>query len=574
MRFVIFACLWVLACDNVFSQDITNFTQFFFNPYALNSSYAGIEGQSAAFLGYRKQWATINGGPAIGNVSFHSPLNDKLSFGVNLTNDKRGITGISAGMATIGYTVLLDLETSVRFGLSAGYASTNVDLTKALNDPNINLNDPLIVSAAGSHSSLIGNFGFSFHKKSFHGGIALPNILQPVYLSKDAFTVNASQPFQSVIIHASNRFYFDKDQNMFEPYVIYRLNNGVPSQFEVAGVLHLHNVAWVGASYKQQFGISGMAGFKIQNQLALGISYSLQNSDATQIPAPSYEIQLGFLFGQKKKDYNTYSFVNTEKSKAKRKTNAEVLAERKQKQQQLEKKLKEDKAKHDAQILAKEKQKPSVQPQKQVAATQKQVQQQVVQAPTTKPVVTPPKETTQPKEVVTQNQTKPVFTPPRVVKRDTTRGGARLKRSADLLLDTETTPTVNQPTQDATHVEEQEKLSRIETHADNPLEEHSGEVVHPHAERHEFVKKGEHHEEMDYGDYVIVAVFRSREHAESFTQGLKKMSFKADFGFLTNKAQWYVYIAETDNIEEAKAERDNYRKLKIFRDAWLMTVHQ
>lgn len=516
-----------------FSQDISNFTQFFLNPYTLNPSYAGVEGRTALFAGYRKQWSAIEGAPVIGTFSFHTPLNKELSFGMALANDKRGITQVSSGLATIGYTITIDDITSVRFGLSAGYGYNSVDFTNVGN-----LNDPALANLMSKNSFLIGNAGVSFHKKTFHAGLALPNIFQPVYLSKDAFSITALQPFQSIVLHASNRYYFNRDQNVFEPYLIYRLNGPLPSQFEAAAVLHLQHVVWVGASYKQQFGISGLFGFKVQNQFALGFSYSIKNSGENQIQSPSYELQLGYLVGNKKKEVNAYSFVNTQKEKIRKKTAAEIAAAKKKQQQIMANKIAEDKKKHDAQ-LAKEKE-------AQLAKNKPKTE--------TKPVV----ETAAVTPLVTA-------TP----KRDTTRGGPRMKHQADLITIQE-----QQSITDAQHLEEQEKLKRLETHADNPIEEHKSEVEHPHAERHEFVKRGEHHEELDYGTYVISGVFRTKVNAENFSKGLTKMSFTSDFGFLTEKNLWYVFVYQTDNVEDAKTERNKVRKLTIFRDAWLLTVHK
>jgi hypothetical protein len=79
---------------------------------------------------------------------------------------------------------------------------------------------------------------------------------------------------------------------------------------------------------------------------------------------------------------------------------------------------------------------------------------------------------------------------------------------------------------------------------------------------------------MEIGDFVIAGVFRSKVNAEHFAAGLKQHGFNtADHGHLTEKNLWYVYLAHTDNLDKAKAERDKFRKMKIFRDAWLLTVH-
>ena len=130
------------------------------------------------------------------------------------------------------------------------------------------------------------------------------------------------------------------------------------------------------------------------------------------------------------------------------------------------------------------------------------------------------------------------------------------------------------PVVDAQHTEEQEKISRLEVHSDNPLETHD-ETHHPHAERHEFVKRGGHTSEMDLGDYVIAGVFRSEPNAKHYSEGLQKMGFQdIDYGFLTNKGLWYVHISGSNDINEARVMRDKFRKLRVFRDSWLLTVHE
>jgi len=69
-------------------------------------------------------------------------------------------------------------------------------------------------------------------------------------------------------------------------------------------------------------------------------------------------------------------------------------------------------------------------------------------------------------------------------------------------------------------------------------------------------------------------VFKEEEHAKHFSDGLKKAGFTSGYGHLTEKAVWYVYVYQTNDINKAKAERDRVRKLKMLRDSWLLTVQQ
>jgi type IX secretion system PorP/SprF family membrane protein len=535
IRLLIFI-LTSLSSTCSFAQDITNFTQFFINPYSINPSYAGIEGRSALSLVYRKQWAGIEGAPSIANLSFHTPTAFGLNYGLNFTNDTKGILSTSAASLTFGYTLTLDPHKFIRFGVSGGVAYNALDLEGFEGTV-----DPVLAEAADKNATLIGNAGLSFHINSVHFGASLPNLFAPAYVSKDAFSVTEVKPFQAVIIHASNRFYFAKDKHVFEPYFIYRINEGLPSQFEAAAVLHLNHVIWFGGSYKQDFGISALGGLKVHNFFLIGGSYSLKNTGDNELNSPSYEIQLSYIFGAKRKNIPVYSFVNTEKEKVRKtqhKSASEAIAEKRKQDQLAAKKQQEE--------LARKQQEEA----KQKADLAKK------------------QEEDRRKAAVAVTATKPRDTASAPIKYQPARhdGGPRMKSEVLAL---------QMPTYDTAHHEEQARISRLEEHAADPNEHHEETVdFHPNAERHEFVKQGDHKEELEIGDYVIAGVFKSSTNASHFSDGLKKLGFKVDFGHLTEKNLWYVYIAQSKDINTARAERDKYRKMKIFRDAWLLTVFQ
>lgn len=531
----LFLC-FSLTCS--YAQDITNFTQFFINPYSINPSYAGIEGRYALSLAYRRQWSGIEGGPSITNLTFHVPSVLGINYGLNITNDTKGILKTSAAAITVGYTLTIDKHKFIRFGLSGGAAFNLLDVNEFEN-----ITDPALANLLDKNVSLIGNAGLSFHFNTVHFGAALPTIFAPAYVSKDAFSVREVKPFQAVIVHASNRFYFAKDKYVFEPYLIYRINEGLPSQFETAAVLHMNHVLWVGGSYKQDFGISALGGVKLQNFFLIGGSYSLKNTGINELNSPSFEIQLSYIFGAKKKDIPVYSFVNTVKEKEKRKTPAQVVAEKR--------KAEEEKKKTEA--LAKKQQE-----EKRLAdASKKQQEEAARQAALAK------KDTEPVKEPAIEPVKEPAVEPIIAIEKKHD-GGPRLK--SDVLA-------IDLPSYDTAHHEEQARISRLEEHAADP-DEHHGDAAdsHPNAERHEFVKRGGHQEELEAGDFVVSGVFKSSLNANHFADGLKKLGFEADYGHLTEKNLWYVYISQSNDINTARADRDKFRKMKIFRDSWLLTV--
>jgi hypothetical protein len=324
-----------------------------------------------------------------------------------------------------------------------------------------------------------GNAGVSYHSKTLHAGIALPQLFKPAYFSTESFSVGSINPFQSVVIHASNRFYFNRNKNVFEPYLIYRYNQLRPSQFEIATIVHLQNQVWFGASFRQGMGASAMAGIKLNKAATLGYSFTT-GFGQEQIARPSHEVQLAFLLGKRRKDaVGIYSFVNTEKEK-KKKTPAQLAAERKARQEALAKKYGKDNV-H-----------------------------------------------TQPKTAEPQNN--------------------------------KTVEQQKEPVKENTNVQQQQ-----------PKADSAVVVQPPKPERHEFVQRNKN--DLPAGTYVIVGAFRSEANARKFSNELIDMEYAdANYGFITARNLWYVYMGYSKDVNEARKIRDTSRQEHNFKDAWILTV--
>ena len=566
--FLALALAFVLSAV-CFAQDTYNFTQFYFNPALLNSSLTGVEGRASMFISYRKQWVGVDGSPTIGNFSLQAPLPNRVNIGLNINTYKQGLINTSSVLFTGGYTLPISLTQTFRFGFSAGMASTQLDYD-ALDAAFKTSGDPLLTNLVKSNFQPIGNLGVSFNGITFHAGIAIPNLFQPVYLTTNSFGVPAIKPLENLLAHISNRFYFNKGKFIFEPYVIYRFNKSLPSQLEAAGIVHLNNLLYLGASYKANYGISALAGYRINKQMALGLSYSLQNIGTNTFSNPSFEIHLGLLLGKRHSKIPSYSFIDTELEKKPTKT-ALALANEKRKvksglsktntlynapryRNQSSDTIRTLKPAPEKKQPVVAKAKPPVT--KPVVTATKPIEKKVPPPVVDKKVIVAPTEKSTLEEVIAHKQNQ------------LEKGDSTNKRV------TKITPTQRIVLDSATqHNEEQDRLKRLDVHAEDPLAIHN-EEGHPHAERHEFAKRGNHNSEMDLGDYVIAGVFSSEANAKKYSDGLRKLGFKdSDYGFLSAHNHWYVHISESNDINVARTDRDKFRKMTIFKESWLLTVH-
>jgi len=567
-----------LEKDLAYGQDLQNFTQFYFNPSLINPSMVGVEGRPAMFVSYRKQWLGLNGSPSIANFSIQAPLINRVNVGLSLTSNRQGLINTSSALLTGGYTLPISIHQSFRFGFAVGLSSNKLDY-EALDAAFKSSGDPLLTNLAQSNLQTIGSIGFSYNGQTFHAGLSIPNLFQPSYLTSNSFGVPQFKPLESLLLHVSNRFYFNNNHNIFEPYLVYRYNNSLPSQIEIAGVVHLKNLIHVGASYKANVGISALGGVRINKETALGLSYTIQNLGENQLPNPSFEIHLGYLFGKRNKKIPIYSFVNTELEEKPKKTALELANDRRKIKAGLTKTTKRyqapvptnapryNRSENDPVLNAEEKK-----PVELVKNTPKAPAKKQAEPVKPNPVKTTPPE----KPVVAQKveEKKPAPSLEEVIAAKQSQLESGVPKSVAKTLKINPTPRIVLDSI-SQHKEEQDRLKRLDLHADEPLAQHKDEEgTHPHAERHEFAKRGTHHAEMDLGDYVIAGVFNSEANAKKYSDGLRKLGFESsDYGFLSAHNHWYVHISESNDINVARSDRDKFRKMKIFKESWLLTVH-
>jgi hypothetical protein len=97
----------------------------------------------------------------------------------------------------------------------------------------------------------------------------------------------------------------------------------------------------------------------------------------------------------------------------------------------------------------------------------------------------------------------------------------------------------------------------------------------PKPNRHDFVGRGTHPNELKLGDYVVVGTALSEKDANLMVKQFKKLKYPTpSYAYLTIKSLWYIYYGSYTEIEEAKLKRDEYRKYKMYQNAYLLTVHQ
>ncbi len=278
--------LTVLLTNALSAQQTALFNQFFVNPYLYNPSYAGKGNITRVQFLHRRQWAGVEGAPVTSALSFQLPVNNKVSLGLNVISDKRGILATNSGLFTFGYTLQMGSEQSVRIGLSLGAESNIADAG--------NSNDPAVLNS--NKTGVQANYGISYHLKSFHIGVALPRLLQSKAPSVNEFGNLKFSPTNNFIINTGYRFEFPGGKVAFEPNLIYRRNDNLFSQVEAVGTVHINNLFWFGGSYRQDYGPAAFIGIKVKERITFGYAYEIPSSSTTGPGSPTHELLLSIGF--------------------------------------------------------------------------------------------------------------------------------------------------------------------------------------------------------------------------------------------------------------------------------------
>jgi type IX secretion system PorP/SprF family membrane protein len=514
--------IFLLSSFGLKAQNYPIYNGYFLNPFSYNPAAAATE-RIQANAAYRKQWIEIPGSPTILNLSVSTLLNERRAgIGFRASSFNRGFLSSSEVSLAYAYGVPLDKTSRLYFGLSGGF------LSNSLNTKDIASTDPALANVA---SSFTPSASFGMYYKNTNGlnlGLVLPKLISNNSLDAnftfsyfDNVIVTASfsrwDPNPKVIKKGQEKLFVKKKKKTnlpLEAFAIYRYSS-IGGLFEATAKYNFNANIWLSGTYRQYAGIIPGIGLHTKD---LSFGYFYETGVGGDLPLKTHEIMLSMQFGKEKKFRDQKPAPPVSKIR----TNPVRVAAKKPTQKI------DTSANHQARF-------------------KKEPPKTVAEAPKTNP-------------------TKPVVEKPAV-----TTPPANQPASTNTVQPTKT-PATTPPVSAEVHAEERKQLDQhLDDHTDG---KHDDTHEHPVNQRHDFVKKGNHHEELELATYVIAGAFQSRANAEHYVAKLKALGYEADFGHLSARNLWYVFVAEETEIPVARQERDELQKNKIFKDVWLLTVQE
>ena len=278
------------------AQFEAGYTQYMFNGLAINPAYAGSHKSLDVSLISRFQSPAIDGAPNTQTFTANTGIKDKkIGLGLMVITDKLGVTRQTGVYASFAYKVEFKNST-LSLGLQGGGTNIRSDYSQLrIKQPG----DPLVNGDVKEIQPNIGA-GVYYYSERFYAGLSMPQMIDVLNN-----TITQSRP----IILTTGVVFELSPALKLKPNLLVRTTEGQLVEVHLNANMLIHDILWVGASYRVGSSVSGILELQITNQLRFGYAYDATISGINRVDSGSHEIMLNYqLRFSKKKVVNPRYF--------------------------------------------------------------------------------------------------------------------------------------------------------------------------------------------------------------------------------------------------------------------------
>ncbi|GGG49612.1 membrane protein [Croceivirga lutea] len=288
----------ILICcsTSLVAQQEAQYTQYMYNTLAINPAYAGSRGGLSVVGLYRSQWVGLEGAPQTQTLNIHAPLRGRIGLGLSVVNDEigNGTNQETYFDGMFSYTIAINEETDLSFGLKAGGHLLNIDLSKLQNrGPSFNSGQDVVID-----NKFSPNFGFGayYYSDTFYAGVSVPNVLETEHFDSSGSSSNLLATERMNFYVMSGVVTELSDRIKFKPAVLLKAVSGAPLQADLSANFLYDNKFTFGTAYRWGSAWSALAGFQFNDKIMLGLAYDREITELgnTAFNNGSFEIFLRY----------------------------------------------------------------------------------------------------------------------------------------------------------------------------------------------------------------------------------------------------------------------------------------
>jgi type IX secretion system PorP/SprF family membrane protein len=299
MKNLITITLGIFLAVNVSAQQLSMYSQYYWNDYVINPAFTGIKNTPRVQFGYRNQWSGFQGSPKTYTVGGHVGLN-KLNMGLGgmiFSDDQGGAIRQNGVMLNYSYQLKLNKNSGLSFGVAGilnqyGFNGSQIQ----------NINPDATLQANVTQLTPDMNFGVVYQlNNQLFIGLAANQLVQSRLSKFNTGGVNLSE--NQLIRHYNLSASYVKEINPkidIEPYVLLRSTFIKAPQWELGGKVNYNKLVFGGLSYRSNESVIGLVGVNYQNFM-FAYSYDFTLSAIRNYSGGSHEILLAYQFNKKSK---------------------------------------------------------------------------------------------------------------------------------------------------------------------------------------------------------------------------------------------------------------------------------
>ncbi|WP_338731719.1 PorP/SprF family type IX secretion system membrane protein [Mangrovimonas cancribranchiae] len=277
------------------AQQDPQYTQYMYNMNVINPAYAGSKENLSLGLLYRSQWVNVPDAPKTATFSAHSPVGKNVGLGLSIISDKIGPVEENNVYADFSYTLNLGGEHRLALGMKAGATFQKIGLFSDIgNGYVVDANDEAFSQNTNNTHLNIGA-GFFYYTNKYYVSFAVPNMLKSTYL--DISNNNGEYKYGTDVMHyfLSAGYVFNLSENTkFKPSFLLKSAFDAPTSLDVSANVLFFDRFEIGATYRLDDSVGGMANFEITQGLRIGYAYDHVVSELNAYTSGSHEVMILF----------------------------------------------------------------------------------------------------------------------------------------------------------------------------------------------------------------------------------------------------------------------------------------
>lgn len=284
MKKAIFVFIFSVVANALSAQLLQK--QYVFNQYSINSAAAGEQSFAPIYLGFRQQFSGHTSAPKIYFASYNGQVGENVSLGIDLGQDQTQSFTSSYSRFSYAYSLKLNGQQKLSFGLSARAYQFQGDYSDAIVvDPN----DPLATDLYESTEAIDADFGVFLSHSDYYIGASANHIFKTkLYYGETALEPKALD--RGVLLHGGYHFAVGS-KLLLTPAFLMESFEQTPMRYDVNATVTYDEFLKLGLSYQNSGALGAHFGMQYQH-LFFAYMFDLNN---TALSKPSHELMLGYL---------------------------------------------------------------------------------------------------------------------------------------------------------------------------------------------------------------------------------------------------------------------------------------